>query len=95
MLGRLFQGPGLDHLQELKGPTGHNVHQANVSPEEPVDTMGLSSRVPLYCLCAIYSDSSKPCLTAVKVMLEEHRKIVNLSNLSTSLSKICLGEKQK
>ena len=36
----------------VKGSHGHIVRQANVSPEELVDTMGLSSRVPLYCLCA-------------------------------------------
>jgi len=36
----------------VKGSHRHIVRQANVSPEELVDTMGLSSRVPLYCLCA-------------------------------------------
>lgn len=36
----------------------------------------------------LYSHSSKPCLTAVKAMLKEDRKIVNLSNLNTCLKNL-------
>ena len=77
---RLFQGILLDHLQESKGPTGHIISQANVSPEVLVDTMGLSRRVPSYCLCVTLLSffQALVAITALKAMLEEHKKIVNL-----------------